>query len=201
MIYLSGAVNRRFRERPDAGYMMTPEMGNQPDLSATLWAADNGCFAHPERFDLDRYLTWLTRKDRTRCLFATAPDVVGDAAATLARSVPTFDLIRETGVRAALVGQDGLEGLTVPWDDFDALFLGGSTEWKLSDAARELALEARSRGKWVHMGRVNSLRRCRIADAAGCQSVDGTYVAFGGDTNAAKVIKWLNAINLQPQLV
>ena len=30
------------------------------------------------------------------------------------------------------------------------------------------------RGKWVHMGRVNSTRRIRYAASIGCDSVDGT---------------------------
>ena len=60
----------------------------------------------------------------SRCLFATAPDVVGDAQATLRRAY-MLGWIRYAGLPAALVAQDGLEHLAIPWDDFDALFLGG----------------------------------------------------------------------------
>ena len=85
----------------------------------------------------------------------------GDAAATLTRSAPFLPAIRALGYPAALVAQDGLEDLDVPWDDFDVLFIGGSTEWKLGPHARALAAEAKARGKGVHMGRVNSQRRRR----------------------------------------
>jgi hypothetical protein len=90
----------------------------------------------------------------------------------------------------AFVAQDGLESLTVPWDDFDVLFIGGTTEWKLGPQARALVADAKARGKWVHMGRVNSERRYRYAHAIGCDSVDGTYLTFGPDENLPKLLRW-----------
>jgi hypothetical protein len=113
-----------------------------------------------------------------RCLFATAPDVVADAAATLELSAPMLPRIAKLGYRPALVAQDGLEDLAVPWAEFDALFIGGTTAWKVGDAAAALAIEAKRRGKWVHMGRVNSLRRMRYAESIGCDSADGTLLRF-----------------------
>lgn len=172
MMYLSGVV------RPDMPAMLQPGMGNLPPVGQP-WAADNGRFSAPQTYTDARYLGWLARRPyQDACLFATAPDVVGDAVATLALSVPMFGPIRALGYRVAFVAQDGLENLPVPWDDFDALFIGGSTAWKLSEAAHELAAEAKRRGKWLHMGRVNSLRRVRIAQAMGCDSVDGTMLRF-----------------------
>jgi hypothetical protein len=39
--------------------------------------------------------------------------------------------------------------------------------------------EARARGVWVYMGRVNSLRRLAYAAAIGCDWIDGTkWVRF-----------------------
>jgi hypothetical protein len=181
--------------------MLTPMMGNRlPD--GRTWCADTGCFAQPERFDLGRYLDWLAAYAAAidRCLFATAPDVVGDAAATLARSAPVLPLIREIGYPAALVAQDGLESLAVPWDAFDCLFVGGTTGWKLSEVAYALVAEARRRGKWTHMGRVNSLRRLRAAMVGGYDSADGTFLAFGPDVNLPRVTAWLDALRRQPAL-
>jgi hypothetical protein len=79
----------------------------------------------------------------------------------------------------------------VPWDEFDVLFLGGSTEWKLGEAAAALTAEAKSRGKHVHMGRVNSRKRYRYARSIGCDSVDGTYLVFGPTVNLPKLLSWL----------
>jgi hypothetical protein len=108
--------------------------------------------------------------------------------------------IRVLGFPAALVAQDGLERLDVPWAAFDVLFIGGSTEWKLGEAARALVARAKARGKWVHMGRVNTRTRLRYADAIGCDSVDGTRLAFGPDDNLPRVLRWLGELDEAPAL-
>ncbi len=161
----------------------------------------------------ERYLGWLQDMaaaegadpcdpDTSGCLFAAAPDVVADAAATLRREsvMRMLGWIRYAGLPVAFVLQDGQESLPVPWDDFDAAFIGGSTSWKLGPAARALAAQARARGKWVHMGRVNSLRRLRYAAAIRCDSADGTFLARGPDVNLPKVLGWLRDVNQQGAL-
>lgn len=172
------------------GFIDTPAQGNcRP--SGVTWCADNGCFGKGYPGDVE-YLRWLAqhRDAATSCVFATAPDVVGDAKATLARSAPFLPVIRALGYPAALVAQDGLEELPVPWASFDVLFVGGSTEWKLGAAARRLVAEAKRRGKRVHMGRVNSGRRWQYAEAIGCDSVDGTFLVFGPDKNLGRLLSW-----------
>jgi hypothetical protein len=42
------------------------------------------------------------------------------------------------------------------------------------------------------MGRVNSARRWSYADHIGCDSVDGTYIAFGPNQNLPKLQGWMN---------
>lgn len=172
------------------GFIDTPRQRNRRPAGVT-WCADNGCFGTGYPGD-DAWLQWLADNahDAGTCLFATAPDVVGDAVATLARSAPWLPAIRALGYPAALVAQDGLESLPVPWDSFDVLFLGGSTEWKLGAAARELVREAKARGKHVHCGRVNSEKRFRYAQAIGCDSADGTFLTFGPDRNLPAVLAW-----------
>lgn len=193
MLYLATASSPATREAMRAGrlgMLTTPSERRSPEL-AQMWAADNGCFGKGYPGD-EGWLAWLAKLApyAERCCFATAPDVVADARATLARSEPHLEAVRALGYPVALVAQDGLEELGVPWDDIDALFIGGSTEWKLGPAAADLANQARSHLKWVHMGRVNSWRRFAYADAIGCDSVDGTYVAFGPDKNLPHVVGW-----------
>jgi hypothetical protein len=77
----------------------------------------------------------------------------------------------------ALVAQDGLEPLPVPWEHLQALFIGGSTQWKLGPHAASLVREAKERGKWVHVGRVNTLQRIRWCMALGVDSIDGSGFA------------------------
>lgn len=172
------------------GYIDTPAQGNVRP-AGVVWCADNGAFSN--RFNEDKWWAFLQRNaaHADSCLFATAPDVVGDAKATHERSTPWLPKIRALGYKVAYVAQDGLEELTVPWDDFDCLFIGGSTEWKLGHHAKALVAEAKARGKWVHMGRVNSNKRYRYAKSIGCDSADGTYLTFGPDKNLPKLLSWI----------
>ena len=194
MLYAANPCSPSVREAMTTGklaYIDTPRQRNiRP--AGVIWSADNGCFGTGYPGD-DAWVAWLDKNkdDASRCLFATAPDVVGDAAATLARSLPWLPKIRELGYPAAFVAQDGLENITVPWDAFDVLFIGGSTDWKLGPHAAQLAREAKVQGKHVHMGRVNSLKRYRYAMSIGCDSVDGTYLTFGPDKNLPKLLSWL----------
>jgi hypothetical protein len=176
------------------GLIATPA-GGSPPRPGIAWCADNACYTNHYPGD-QRYLAWLAghRQLAAACAFATAPDVVGHAAATLRRSAPMLERIRAGGYRAALVAQDGLQHLPVPWGSFDVLFLGGSTDWKLSAAAADLAGVARRHGLTVHMGRVNSLKRLRHAASIGCASVDGTYLAYGPDRNLPTLLSWLRQV-------
>lgn len=171
--------------------IQTPGQGNKPVEDVT-WCADNGCFSDKYVGD-DRWFAWLTANAGRAgsCAFAVAPDVVGDAAATLARSLPWLPRIRALGYPAAFVGQNGQEDLPVPWDQFDVLFIGGDDAWKLGPHARRLVTEAKARGKRVHMGRVNSAKRFRYAQLIGCDSADGTTLALFSDATLPDVLAWL----------
>jgi hypothetical protein len=180
------------------GMIAQPWQGNKL-LDDIAWCADNGAYGknYPGH---DGWWTWLMRftpEQRSRCAFAVAPDVVSDAERTLALAATHLPRLRAAGFPAALAAQDGLEQLDVPWDAFDVLFLGGSTEFKLGGYVRELTVEAKRRGKAVHMGRVNSLKRLRYARLIGCDSADGTGVTFGPDVNLPKVLGWVRDTNDQ----
>ena len=190
--YFANPCGRAVIEAMRAGqldYIDTPAQGNKRPTGIP-WCADNGAFS--DRFDEGKWWQFLLDNAHAAkdCVFAVAPDVVGDAEATLERSRPWLAKIRELGYPAAFVAQDGFDSIEVPWDEFDCLFIGGSTGWKLGPIAREAVREAKARGKWVHMGRVNSERRWRYADAIGCDSVDGTYLTFGPDANLPKLLAW-----------
>lgn len=176
------------------GFIDTPAQGNvRPD--GVTWCADNGCFS--AKWDADKWWTWLqTNADRaSACAFAVAPDVVADHVATVTRSMPWMPKIRALGYPVAFVLQDGAQNL--PWDEFDVLFIGGSTAYKLGAEARALVTEAKERGKRVHMGRVNSFRRIEYAAWIGCDSADGTYLTYGSDANLPKLLAWLQRLDTQ----
>ncbi|MFD4406671.1 hypothetical protein ACFWPH_28310 [Nocardia sp. NPDC058499] len=173
------------------GMIASPPQGNRIESDYT-WCADNAVFNGKYPGD-EQYLAWL-RKHRhhaDRCLFAVAPDVVGDHFATMSRSRDMLRRIRDLGYPVAFAAQNGMELCTWdPWDEIDALFLAGDTDWKLSRHAAELAAVAASLGLWVHMGRVNSARRYDTARAFGCHSVDGTYLTKAPGKNLSTVLSW-----------
>lgn len=146
-----------------------------------VWAADNDAYA---AWSEDRYLRMVEaihQSNKRRLLFVTLPDSVGDWHTTRDlwdRYVDVTD-----GLPRAYVIQDGQRADAMPWDDMAALFIGGSTVYKLSPDAAELAAEAKRRGLWVHMGRVNSRRRIRYAKAIGCDSSDGTKASMYTDVH------------------
>lgn len=180
------------------GYIDTPAQRNvRPD--DVRWCADNGCFSN--RWNEAKWWKFLTDNAHraSSCLFAVAPDVVGDAWATQLRSMPWLEKIRALGYPVAYVAQNGARADRLPWDHFDVLFIGGTTDWKLGSVARALTFEAKRRGKWVHMGRVNSERRFRYAKDIGCDSADGTFLTFGPDTNLPRLLAWTR-LNNQPDL-
>ena len=222
MLYLANPSTRPARAEMETGRLgciLTPAQGNHRPEGA-LWCVDNGC--GPGRDGIRpgqgypgdyAYLDMLARlideegadpcdPDQSGCLFAVAPDVVGDAAATIRRAETSGMLywIRDAGLPVAFVAQDGLEDLTPPWDDFDVLFIGGTTAWKLGPHVPPLVGEAHRRFKRVHMGRVNSLKRLRYADAIGCDTADGTYLTYGPDTNLRNLLGWVRAVNDQAAL-
>jgi hypothetical protein len=155
----------------DVGQLLTPLTRytlQNPDLP---WGIDNGAFS---RFDERAFLSLLKREERRKehCLFVTLPDVVGSARRTL----EVFDRWKSRigGWNIALVIQDGQQDLPVPWDDIAAIFIGGSTHFKLSNHAEHCIKAAQILGKWVHVGRVNDAGRWQHFEDLGVDSIDGT---------------------------
>jgi hypothetical protein len=179
-------------EAGEIGLLLTPNSRRRiAHKNHFVWAADNACY-NPKNWTSEKWWKWLVseRHNATTCLFATAPDVVCNADETMALAAIWLPRIRDLGFRAALVAQDGIENHAIPWDSFDCLFIGGSTEWKLGSDAFQLSHAARRRGKDVHMGRVNSARRWQIASTFGCTSADGTFIIFAPKINFQRMRQW-----------
>jgi hypothetical protein len=162
------------------GWFLTPRKRGIPRTlrgGVGWWGVDNDCFNLGDQFDLDEFLAWLRSVSayRRRCLLVPCPDVMADWRATLAWFHQTRDKIASLGFRVAVVLQDGCTGSEcVPWNAIDAVFVGGSTEYKLSQAVLRILEEAGRRGKWRHVGRVNS--KIRISHFWGrADSFDGGH--------------------------
>jgi hypothetical protein len=151
--------------------------------SATF-AIDNGAFAG---FDPKKFLSLLAREEEARqgCLFVAVPDVVANARRTL----ELFETWRYKLQHwpLALVMQDGQEDLEIPWSAVAAIFIGGSTAWKMSKAAADCvrAAKALPDSKWVHAGRVNTPGRFEYFEALGADSIDGTGLSRYSHMRAA----------------
>lgn len=167
--------------------MVTPDAGNRL-VDGARWALDNGCFS--DRWTPERWSATLDQHaDRAAdCLWAVVPDVVADAEATDRMWARWWSAPMRRGYRLAYVAQNGCRYIPA---GASAVFLGGTTEWKLGPEARAVAALAKRLGKWLHMGRVNSLRRLRYAASIGCDSVDGTFLAYGPDRNLPTLLRWL----------
>jgi hypothetical protein len=168
----------RQHAHPSLGRLLTPRhYPNLDEMHGLPWAADNDCF---QGLNERRWSVMLAAVQHAsgRCLFVVVPDTVADAATTAAMFDRYYDEVRRRGLPVALVAQDGLEDmpgwLARTWPRIDALFIGGGHDFKLGAVAASIVAEAKRRGKWVHMGRVNSEQRIRYAASIGCDSVDGT---------------------------
>lgn len=167
------------------------------------WAADNDAFGGWDDETERKFLRMLDAiEGLPGCLFVTAPDVVGDAWQTLNLFWRWQPELKRRGLPVALVAQDGFDETSSfygdedgDWSvDFDALFIGGTDDFKLGDEARRAVEHAKAYGLWVHMGRVNSLRRITYAHEIGCDSVDGTKFSRFTDAYLAQGIADMKGI-------
>jgi hypothetical protein len=179
------------------GHLLTPS--NRNSMAAILktglsWAVDNGAYSGFDPVAFRRLLRKVA--GQPRLLWIACPDVVADARGTIALFREWEEKVRQAGPIAFIL-QDGQEDLPIP--EADAYFIGGSTGWKLSEAAADVATEAKWRGcgAWLHMGRVNSRRRMEVAADLGCDSIDGSSASMYGDTYIHKYLQWLSVIDRQ----
>lgn len=187
------------------GILLTPSNGNS--VASVLrtglpWGVDNGAYSGLDVCAFRRLLSRIA--GQPRCLFVAAPDVVGDARATLSLWTEWFCEIEATGQQAAYVLQDGQEDLALP--TAGAYFVGGTTRWKLSAACGALMATCKAGGAYLHLGRVNSMQRLRMAWDREADSVDGSsYSRFyhrtlthRPDMNLERHLRFIRSLEKQP---
>ena len=162
LLLVSGATvsGGRYLTHPSFGWLKTPANGNSVKAiiaAGVPWACDNDCFIALKR---EKYVRMLRAVAGQRgLLWVTAPDVVADADATLARFRVWRPALDYYTLPIAFVAQDGQERRPVPWDAIRCLFIGGSTAWKEGPHAAQLIHEAHARGKWVLNMQDSALRQ------------------------------------------
>lgn len=197
ILLVSGAslTMERIKSNPHLGALLTPQSGQSVDRIigwGCPWACDNGCFKSLNESAYRRMLKSVSR--RPRCLWVTAPDVVARAGETLELFNKWEPKIHKLGLPVAFVAQDGIEKIKIPWDRFECLFIGGTTEFKLHRKTQELCLEAKRRGKLVHVGRVNSYRRLRRCMWMKADTVDGSGFSKWPDQKIPTALKQLREL-------
>ncbi len=190
---------------PWVGTLVTPRNGALRqamrlwESHGCWWAADNDAFSG---FDPKAYRRMLDGiAGLPGCLFVTVPDLVGTSVGTYYRWLDWAWPVEEAAQQPlAFVIQDHNQHTIVPWGEFDALFVGGTTEWKLSRHCAALVREAKARGKHVHYGRANSERRYRVAHDLGAGSVDGTNVCRFPDAHLPRFLRLLRKLDQERPL-
>lgn len=169
MLDSSPAKIAKYRERyGDVIWQLRTPLTNYARAEGVPYGLDNGCFVD---LNLKAWLRLVQQAKTDRPIFVTLPDIVGDAARTL----ELFEHFtpQTEGLPRALVLQDGIERIRIPWNDLEAVFIGGSDRFKSAPEAFATAKTAKWLGKHVHLGRCNTAARARnwvtLAD-----SCDGT---------------------------
>ena len=183
----------------DAGWriMLTPD--NPTPREGLKHCLDNGAWGAFQKgipFDCGRFEK-LVDTAGLKADFIVLPDIVAGGGNSLAFSVSW--LPRLNSYRSLLLPlQDGMDPKAVlailrAWPHV-GIFLGGTTEYKLA-TMHDWGVAAAALGRWYHVGRVNSLRRLRMAAACGATSFDGTSA-----TRFSCTLPLLDAARRQPNL-
>jgi len=190
MIYLSGTYTQVHEDlRPRFGYMLNAmrKIGSESEALQYPWMLDNGVFGNRWQEDI-----WLSRLEelseyRETCLGVVVPDVIGDHDGTLDQWKKWAPYVRQNGLMALFVAQTGCAIDNIPWDDADGIFIG-DTEKRRVEWCFPIIAEGVRRGKWVHVGRVNSVKAVRKYRSA--DSVDGTHFKFSSTRRDQENILW-----------
>lgn len=181
------------------GVLQTPQNGNALCRLPLPWAADNAAFSNPDddkfwRLCID---AWGMQRHNTP-LWVAVPDVVGNHSETLRLFSAWHDCwtaeIGHIPFPLAFVLQNGCTADSIPWDAIEAVFVGGDDRFKLRLAA-PLIDEAKDRGKWCHIGRVNSLQRLRYAYDVRADSVDGTCFSMFPEKKIPWAVRYLQRLD------
>lgn len=141
------------------------------------FAIDNGAYSGLNRNAFFRLLD-RNRDNMSRCIFVAVPDVVGSAR----RTSELFGMITQESSMTpwcekwAFVVQDGHEDLHLNWYEMKHVFIGGTDNFKDSAAAYDIVKVAKALDIYVHVGRVNTIKRYRKYASLGADSCDGSGV-------------------------
>ena len=152
-----------------------------------LYFVDNGaftCWKNKVPFDDTAFLKTLefvASIKETPPTFVVVPDKVAEGLRSLDFSLCWLERLKREfpNFRYALALQDGMEikHIEPVVHQFDWLFVGGTTKWKIRWG--ELWVKfAHTHNKKCHIGRVGTVKRVRWARRIGADSIDSTLPLF-----------------------
>jgi CRISPR/Cas system CMR-associated protein Cmr3 (group 5 of RAMP superfamily) len=169
----SGARIKERRKQANeliAGQLLTPLTGYKK--CEDVFGVDNGGFSGAKPKEFSRILK-RQFEFKDQCLFAAIPDKVGNHKETVSMWEEYEQLA--DGYKKAFVVQDGFD----EWpSNADAIFLGGSTEFKESYEAEQIVIAALDKGMHVHIGRVNTFYRFYKFHCMGAHTCDGSGISM-----------------------
>lgn len=158
------------------GLLLTPD---RPELREgfDLYAIDNGAwgaFAQSVAWAPERWQA-LVAAHGAKALFAVLPDIVCGGMDSLALSQRWLPWAAERCPLVLIPVQPGMDAAEVRrhLSPSVGIFVGGDTAWKEATMPQWGAM-ARDAQCWLHVGRVNSVRRIRLCAMSGVNSFDGT---------------------------
>lgn len=173
------------------GWIVGPLDCGGPVLGGMSWALDNGAwpaFAQGVPWDEAAFLAALDEHG-PGADFIVCPDVVADRERTLQLAEKWLPyLLDRADLGEALILVAVQDGMT--FEDIEPLllmservgiFIGGSTEWKEA-AIIPWGRWAHERGRYCHVGRVNTRRRITLCIAGKVKSIDGTSATKYAET-------------------
>ena len=179
------------------GWLPTPRTRLSFDRIAALGlpiGVDNACY---NGFD-ESLFTQCVNRINCEIEWLVVPDKVGDCDWTRRSFDEWAPRLGEYPLGFVL--QDGQKAEEVPWEDIECVFIGGTTEWKFSDSVKQMSDIARERGKWLHLGRVNSQKRLRYAYSLKCDSVDGTGYSKYSKSELLPALQFIDELHSQGRL-
>jgi len=190
------------------GLLVTPtgkkNIGQQLGPHPYWIGVDNGCY-NADSVDSfnqieQKFIDLTYRLDPGRLAFVASPDIIADPDQTLELFYGWRPHFLHLRLRTALVLQDGMTTQDIPWPELEAVFVGGTDQYKFSPDVYRICLQAKQHRKWIHFGRINSKRKLSLAHDYHAHSVDGLHWSFYTHKNLAQGIEWVQSIKSQGRL-
>lgn len=156
------------------GLILSP---GKPRVVGFVHALDNGAwgaFQQGQPFDFPAFERHVANHG-DGAEFVVAPDIVAGGLDSLRLSLDWLPRLASVAKRRLIAVQDGMTEADIAphLSPTVGVFVGGSTVWKLT-TMRVWGALARKHGAYLHVGRVNTIRRIRYCQDAGADSFDGT---------------------------